>query len=204
MVIAVLYNKKKVHAFEFFFGALISLGMIFFAVADFQVYPKYDFVGILLVCISVVADAFLPNFQERVFEHGSSRIEVTYFTNIICLAAMSVSFTATGDLQAAFGYAFANPRALTFMAIYTFLAYIAISFHMALVQEFGGIVTVLVGNTRKAMTIVLSFVLFPKPTSWLYAAGGLLVFGSLIGNAFMKERQSGGGGKRDGGMISGV
>jgi len=89
------------------------------------------------------------------------------------------------------------------MAIYTFLAYIAISFHMALVQEFGGIVTVLVGNTRKAMTIVLSFILFPKPTSWLYAAGGTLVFGSLIGNAIMKERASGGGGKRDGGMIGG-
>ena len=71
--------------------------MVFFAVADFQVYPKYDFVGIMLVCLSVVADAFLPNFQERVFEHGSSRVEVTYFTNIICLAAMSVSFTATGN-----------------------------------------------------------------------------------------------------------
>ena len=28
MIIAVLYNKKKVHAFEFFFGALISLGMM--------------------------------------------------------------------------------------------------------------------------------------------------------------------------------
>jgi hypothetical protein len=38
MVIAVLYNKKKVHGFEFFFGAMISLGMIFFAVADFAVY----------------------------------------------------------------------------------------------------------------------------------------------------------------------
>ena len=38
-----------------------------------------------------------------------------------------------------------------------------------------------VGNTRKAMTICLSFVLFPKPMSYLYAAGGVLVFGSLIG-----------------------
>ena len=151
--------------------------------------------------ISVVADAFLPNFQERVFEHGSSRIEVTYFTNILCLAAMSISFSFTGDLQVAFGYAFANPHALFLMTIYTFLAYIAITFHMALVQEFGGIVTVLVGNTRKAITIVLSFVLFPKPVSVLYIWGGVLVFGSLIGNAFMKERHSGGGSKREAGSL---
>eukprot|EP01038_Epipyxis_sp_PR26KG_P014690 gene14690-19736_t len=202
MIIAVLYNNKKVHWFEFLFGGFISLGMVLFAVADFQVYPKFDFIGIILVCISVVADAFLPNFQERVFDQGSTRIEVTFFTNILCLAGMTVAFTASGDLPAAFSYAFANPHALLLMTIYTFLAYIAITFHMALVKEFGGIITVLVGNSRKAMTIVLSFLLFPKPLSILYVGGGVLVFGSLIGNAFMKEKISGGGGggKRDGGL----
>lgn len=136
----------------------------------------------------MVADAFLPNFQERVFDQGSSRIEVTYYTNILCLTAMTGAFSVTGDIPHAISYAYANPHALFLMTLYTFLAYIAISFHMALVKEFGGIVTVLVGNSRKAMTIVLSFLLFPKPVSVLYYGGGVLVFGSLIGNAFMKER----------------
>lgn len=45
MIIAMLYNKKKVHWFEFMFGVFISIGMILFAVADFQVYPKFDFIG---------------------------------------------------------------------------------------------------------------------------------------------------------------
>lgn len=100
---------------------------------------------------------------------------------------MTVAFTLSGDLPIAIGYALANPHALLLMTIYTFLAYVAITFHMALVKEFGGIVTVLVGNTRKAITIVLSFILFPKPYSVFYLGGGVLVFGSLIGNAFMKE-----------------
>ena len=203
MLIAVVYNGKKVHNFEFAFGTVISLGMVLFATADFQVYPNFDFIGIILVSISVIADAFLPNFQEKVFDHGSSRIEVTFFTNILCLMAMTIAFTATGDLQEAFGYALANPNAIVIMAIYTFLAYIAITFHMALVKEFGGIVTVLVGNTRKAITIVLSFLLFPKPVSILYAFGGIMVFGSLIGNAFMKERvMSSSGSKKEGGIGS--
>jgi len=145
-----------------------------------------------------VADAFLPNFQERVFEHGSSRIEVTYFTNILCLAGMTFFFTLSGDLQEAFTYASNDTYATVLMVIYTFLAYVAINFHMALVQEFGGIVTVLVGNTRKAITIVLSFILFPKPSSILYVFGGIFVFGSLVGNAFMKERQYAGQGKSKG------
>src|SRR5690606_16269002 len=98
------------------------------------------------------------------------------------------AFTFTGDLPAALSYALANTQALFLMLIYTVIAYVAITYHMALVQEFGGIVTVLVGNSRKAMTIVLSFLLFPKPMSVLYLGGGVLVFGSLIGNAFMKEK----------------
>ena len=61
----------------------------------------------------------------------------------------------------------------------------------------------LVGNTRKAVTIILSFLLFPKPGSILYLLGGVFVFGSLIGNAVMKERLlysggTGGGGKGKG------
>jgi adenosine 3'-phospho 5'-phosphosulfate transporter B3 len=152
-------------------------------------------IGIVLVCVSVFADAFLPNFQERVFDQGSSRIEVTYYTNVLCLIFMTVTFTISGDIPTAFAYALANPHAMFLMTIYTFLAYIAITFHMALVKEFGGIVTVLVGNTRKAVTIVLSFVLFPKPLSILYFFGGILVFGSLVANAFMKEKYGGGGKK---------
>ena len=50
-----------------------------------------------------------------------------------------------------------------------------------MVQEFGGVTAVIVGNTRKAMTIIISFCLFPKPFSYLYVLGGILVFGSLIG-----------------------
>jgi len=45
MIIAVSYNKKTVHWFEFMFGIFISLGMVLFAVADFTVSPKFDFLG---------------------------------------------------------------------------------------------------------------------------------------------------------------
>ena len=47
MLIAVIYNSKKVLWFEFMFGVFISAGMVLFAAADFQVYPKFDFIGTL-------------------------------------------------------------------------------------------------------------------------------------------------------------
>jgi hypothetical protein len=84
--------------------------------------------------------------------------------------------------------AYDNPYLAFLMSAYTVIAYLAITCHMTMVKEFGGIATVVIGNARKALTIVLSFALFPKTGSWLYILGGLLVFGSLTANAYMKEK----------------
>lgn len=45
MLIAVLYNHKRVSFYEFMFGGFISLGMVFYAAADFHVYPNFNFIG---------------------------------------------------------------------------------------------------------------------------------------------------------------
>jgi adenosine 3'-phospho 5'-phosphosulfate transporter B3 len=49
MLIAVVYNRKRVPWFEFMFGGFISMGMVFFAAADFHVYPNFNFIGKLLL-----------------------------------------------------------------------------------------------------------------------------------------------------------
>ena len=54
MLIAVIYNKKKVQGFEFIFGITLSLGMIFFAAADFTVSPNFDFIGTYVLKIDVI------------------------------------------------------------------------------------------------------------------------------------------------------
>ncbi len=66
MFIATFVNKKRVSTSEYVFGLLISTGMVLFAFADFTVYPNFHVLGLALVCLSVVADAFLPNYQEKV------------------------------------------------------------------------------------------------------------------------------------------
>lgn len=58
---------------------------------------------------------------------------------------------------------------------------------MTLVHELGSVAAVIVGNGRKALTIVLSFILFPKPFSILYFFGVILVFGSVVLNVVLKE-----------------
>jgi len=72
-----------------------------------------------------------------------------------------------------------------------------------MVQNFGSVAAVLVGNSRKTMTICLSFLLFPKPFSPLYVWGGLLVLAGLTVSAYIKGKEGGGkggGGKAGGGV----
>jgi adenosine 3'-phospho 5'-phosphosulfate transporter B3 len=64
---------------------------------------------------------------------------------------------------------------------------------MTAIKSFGSVTTVLIGTARKAMTIALSFLLFPKAFSWYNVAGTALVLGGLLSAEVRKavEKQRG-------------
>jgi len=160
-----------------------------FAAADWQLSPSFHPVGLTLVSASVCADAILPNAQERLFRLGSSRLEVTFFTNIFTLLVMTFTTLLSGDLIGIIQFASKTPILQLYMVVYTFIAYIAISVHMTVVKRFGGVTAVLVATVRKAMTLVLSFIIFPKKFSWFYVLGAGLVLGGLTVSSLAKMEE---------------
>lgn len=192
MIIAGCINKRNFTGVEYVAALAVSLGLVVFAFADFTVSPSFNIWGIVLVCLSVVCDAVLPNLQEKLFRAGSSRLEVTFYSNVFTLAAMAGSMLLSGDLVGATVYAAKNQEAAMYMLIYTLLAYVAISLHMSMVKQFGSVAAVLVGNSRKTMTICMSFIMFPKPFTPEYAVGGLMVLAGLTVSAYVKNQQKGG------------
>jgi adenosine 3'-phospho 5'-phosphosulfate transporter B3 len=50
-----------------------------------------------------------------------------------------------------------------YIAIYSTVGYFGVNVVLTLVKEFGALVAVTVTTCRKAITIVLSFILFAKP-----------------------------------------
>eukprot|EP00752_Nemacystus_decipiens_P008462 g7563.t1 len=189
MVIAVVWRKKIVSRWEFLAAFAVCAGLIIFAGADRQLEPDFDFRGIIMVMLSVCADAFLPNMQEHVFSMGASRVEVTFFTNSLTVLGMLVSTAANGNLAKFLRYAVTSRTAMSHMLVYCIMSHVAIAAHMMVLKEYGGVTAVLVGNTRKSMTIALSFFLFPKPFSYNFVLGGALVLGGLAANVMIKERR---------------
>ena len=68
------------------------------------------------------------------------------------------------------------------------ISHIAVSAHTAVVKKFGGVAAVFVGTARKGMTLILSFLIFPKESNWKYAVGALLVLGGLTVASLEKRR----------------
>ena len=180
MVVATIVHKKIFSSIEYICALAACSGLVCFAAADWQLTPSFHPIGIILVSLSVFADSILPNAQERLFRLGSSRLEVTFFTNIFTLLAMTVTTLLSGDLLGLLDFARNKNTLLTYMFVYTFVAYIAISIHMTVVKRFGGVAAVVLATGRKGMTLILSFVLFPKAFSWLYVLGATLVLGGLL------------------------
>lgn len=189
MIVASIVHKTVFSSIEYSCALFICVGLILFAAGDWSVAPIFHHKGLLFVSLSVCADAVLPNAQERLFGMGSSRLEVTFFTNIFTLIAMTITTGLSGDLMGSIRFAQSSPDRTTlchYVFVYTFIAYIAISCHMNVVRRFGGVSAVLLATGRKGMTLILSFLLFPKKFSWYYVVGAVMVLGGLLFSSLVK------------------
>jgi adenosine 3'-phospho 5'-phosphosulfate transporter B3 len=199
MIIATIVNSRRFKSYEYACALSICAGLVLFAMADYTLDPiQFHSTGLLLVSGSVVADAVLPNAQERLFRDGSSRLEVTVYSNLFIFIGMTMVTIANGTLPK-FWHVVSNDGTLAmYFATYTILSYFSISCYMTLVKRFGGVTAVVLTTARKAMTLVLSFVLFPKGFSWLYVHGSLLVLGAVMMASLCKKLGIRGGKKVSG------
>jgi len=193
MLIATMVNSRVFRPHEYLCALSICAGLVLFAMADYSLDPlQFDPTGLLLVSGSVVADAILPNAQEHLFKDGSSRLEVTVFSNLFSFLGMTVVILGNGTLVQFVRVVRGDSTLAMYFCVYTVLSYVSISCYMTLVKRFGGVTAVLLTTARKAMTLVLSFLLFPKGFSWLYVYGSLLVLGAVMVASICKKLGSNG------------
>lgn len=186
MIIASIVNKRVFSSLEYVLAFAVCMGLILFAAADWQLTPTFHPFGLVLVSLSVVADSILPNAQENLFNCGSSRLEVTLYSNFFTLIAMTITTLLSGDLLGFLNYIMGQNTLYLYMSVYTLISYVAVSFFMQIVKKFGAVTGVLAATARKAMTLILSFLIFPKAFSWYYVFGAVLVLGGLLASSLVK------------------
>ncbi|XP_068414264.1 adenosine 3'-phospho 5'-phosphosulfate transporter 2 isoform X2 [Eschrichtius robustus] len=178
------YNVADVSA-----ALCMSLGLIWFTLADSTVAPNFNLTGVILISLALCADAVIGNVQEKAMKlHNASNSEMVLYSYSIGFVYILLGLTCTSGLGPAVTFCSKDPvRTYGYAFLFSLTGYFGISFVLALIKIFGALFAVTVTTGRKGMTIVLSFIFFAKPFTFQYVWSGLLVILGIFLNVYSKN-----------------
>jgi len=97
---------------------------------------------------------------------------------------------ASGELLPAIDVMQEVPRVVPLTCLAAVMGYISVMFVLLLIAHFGATTTEIVKSTRKVVSIILSFLIYPKPVTWKYILGGILTAMSLAMTYYAKKRKA--------------
>ncbi|GAV03291.1 hypothetical protein RvY_13736 [Ramazzottius varieornatus] len=190
LVGGVLIQGKKYGMLDILAACCMSIGLIFFVLADNKVQPNFNMTGVLFVCLALTADAAIGNIQEKAVRlyHGNT-LEVVYFTHLIGAVYVFAGLLITGEFFRAFTYCYDNPKFYAYAALFGATGYIGVQMVLTMVVSFGAFIAMSVTTFRKALSIVISFLAFSKPFTLQYLwAGGVVLLGVYL-NVYSRNQE---------------
>jgi adenosine 3'-phospho 5'-phosphosulfate transporter B3 len=185
----IFIQNKRYTFLDFVAILLMTLGLIFFTIADQKVSPNFNPTGILLICLALCADAVIGNVQERTMKsYAASNCEVVLYSYSIGFVYILVGELASGQFYPAHDYFYHHPKIYIMSFIFSIFGYFGVLFVLSMVKSFGALLAVTVTTFRKALSIIMSFLLFTKPFTMQYVWSGLLVLFGITINIYSKNR----------------
>ncbi|XP_012872152.1 PREDICTED: adenosine 3'-phospho 5'-phosphosulfate transporter 2 isoform X1 [Dipodomys ordii] len=189
MIGGVFIQGKRYNIADVSAAVCMSLGLIWFTLADSTIAPNFNLTGVMLISLALCADAVIGNVQEKAMKlHNASNSEMVLYSYSIGFVYILLGLTCTSGLGPAVAFCSKNPvQTYGYAFLFSLTGYFGISFVLALIKIFGALLAVTVTTGRKAMTIVLSFICFAKPFTFQYVWSGLLVVLGIFLNVYSKN-----------------
>lgn len=155
--------------------------------------------GVVLLTISIFCDAIVPNLQKILMSPhelphskskaaGLSATELMVNTNAVGFASVLCYMFMTNQLLPAVETAILRPRLILYLVLVGVGLSTAVLAYTKLIQTTDSVVAVTVATMRKVVTVILSYVVFPKPLLAVHVVSGLLILGGIALGSFAKER----------------
>jgi len=189
MIMGMCYFRKTYTLLEYLAIVLLTAGLIIFSAGNSMAETKFDPIGVVIICLALVADALIGNVQEYVLKtYRASTSELMFYTKLFGLGFLLVTLVATGELLPGMRFMWANRHVYFFFLAFSIAGCVGEFFVLILVQRFGALIAVVTTSIRKVFSVFLSFLVFPKPFTWAYGVGMLLVFSGVGLEIFLKNR----------------
>ncbi|GAB2232196.1 hypothetical protein Droror1_Dr00011223 [Drosera rotundifolia] len=169
--------RRKYPPHEYISATLLVVGLIIFTLADAQTSPNFSIIGVVMITGALIMDSFLGNLQEAIFTMSpeTTQMEMLFCSTIVGLPMLIPPMVLTGELFRAWKSCYQHPYVygvLVFEAMATFVGQVSV---LSLIALFGAATTAMVTTARKAVTLLLSYLLFTKPLTEQHASGLLLI-----------------------------
>jgi adenosine 3'-phospho 5'-phosphosulfate transporter B3 len=177
MFVNVLWRKKKQSFLDQLAACVMVSGLLLFSHADHSVGVDISLVGLALLVASLFVDAFIGNIQEQVIEdHRIPMSEMTLWSHGIGSCVLLVICVFTGELLPGVSWLLNNGDQLLWIFLFGCCGFCGVTSVFLLIQEHGVVIAVTVTSARKAATILFSYMIFPKPISFVHVLASLLFF----------------------------
>jgi len=174
MLVSVVMQGSKYSALEYFDAGLLVVGISLFVMGDSEVSPEFDMFGIFLISLGVGCDAVTANYEERHFfkEVGCSHQEVIQYSSALSTFFGVITFVASGEATEAIPFAMAKPEVFLYTCGASVMGYLSVGFVLLIIKHFGATLAEVVKSCRKIVSIMLSFMVHPKPFGRNHVLGG--------------------------------
>ncbi|XP_022980316.1 UDP-galactose/UDP-glucose transporter 2-like isoform X2 [Cucurbita maxima] len=169
--------RRKYPAHEYVSAVLLVVGLIIFTLADAQTSPNFSILGVVMISGALIMDSFLGNLQEAIFTMNpeTTQMEMLFCSTVVGLPFLIPPMLLTGELFKAWTSCYQHKYVygvLIFEAMATYVGQVSV---LSLIALFGAATTAMITTARKAVTLLLSYLIFTKPLSEQHATGLLLI-----------------------------
>jgi len=190
MIGGIFILGKRYHAKEYLGVLFLAVGLIVFTLGDIQLQAHFHPGGLLLVVFSLIMNSVEGNMQEKGLAHyKASENEMVVWVYGFGALQILPFLLVNGELFEGVAFLSQHSFVLTQIVAHSILGYFGILFVLGLVKISSALTTVIVTSCRKALTVVLSFLLFVKPLSVYHVLGFFVFFSGVALNVYHKNSE---------------
>lgn len=174
--------RRKYPPHEYVSALLLVVGLILFTLADANTSPNFSILGVVMVSGALIMDSFLGNFQEAIFKMNpdTTQMEMLFCSTVVGLPFLIPPMLLTGEIFKAWTSCSQHPYVygvLVFEAMATFIGQVSV---LSLIAIFGAATTAMITTARKAVTLLLSYLIFTKPLTEQHGTGLILIAMGIV------------------------
>ncbi|XP_023946904.2 adenosine 3'-phospho 5'-phosphosulfate transporter 2 [Bicyclus anynana] len=189
MIGSIIILNKRYGLLDYVAAVIMCIGLTMFTLADSNTSPNFDIIGVIVISLALLCDAIIGNVQEKAMKQfQATNNEVVFYSYAIACVYLLVITGFSGVLTDGFTYCAKTPSTMyANILLLSVSGYMGLQAVLTLVRLCGATVAVTVTTMRKALSIVISFLLFSKPFVFQYAWSGMLVALAIYLNHYSKK-----------------